>query len=95
MDELVKKPLAALLIPILIIPAVAILFAIPRRREVVRVSGTASLARDPELAALSGRTVIAAEQAARYGITDQGGRRPPSHRDALGAPREPSGVVIR
>jgi PPOX class probable FMN-dependent enzyme len=30
-------------------PAVSILFAIPRRREVVRVSGTASLARDPEL----------------------------------------------
>lgn len=51
--------------------------------------------RDPGLAALSGRTLIAAEQAARYGIADEGGRQPPSHRGALGAPREPSGVVIR
>ena len=32
-------------------PAVAILFAIPRRREVVRVGGTASLDRDPDLLA--------------------------------------------
>jgi NAD(P)-dependent dehydrogenase (short-subunit alcohol dehydrogenase family) len=50
---------------------------------------------DPELAALSGRTVIGAELAARYGITDEGGRRPPSHREMLGAPREPSTVVLR
>jgi hypothetical protein len=50
---------------------------------------------DPELPTLSGHTVIAAEQAARYGITDDGGRTPPSHRHALGAPREPSAVVIR
>lgn len=54
-----------------------------------------ALYRDPELSELSGHTVIAAELAARYGITDEGGRRPPSHRDALGAPREPSSVVIR
>lgn len=54
-----------------------------------------ALYRDPDLPALSGHTVIAAEQAARYRITDEGGRRPPSHRDALGAPREPSGVVVR
>ena len=51
--------------------------------------------RDPEVAALSGHTVIAAELAARYGITDEDGRRPPSHRDALGSPREPSTVVVR
>jgi len=50
---------------------------------------------DPEVATLSGHTVIAAELASRYGITDEGGRRPPSHRDALGAPREPSAVVVR
>ncbi|HPX37423.1 MAG TPA: SDR family NAD(P)-dependent oxidoreductase [Mycobacterium sp.] len=50
---------------------------------------------DPELAELSGRTVIGAELAQRYGITDDGGRRPPSHRDMLGAPREPSSVVVR
>jgi len=54
-----------------------------------------ALFRDPEVAALSGHTVIAAELAARYDITDEGGRRPPSHRGALGAPREPSTVVVR
>lgn len=54
-----------------------------------------ALYRDPELAELSGRTVIAAELADRYGITDEGGRRPPSHRDALGSPREPSDVIVR
>ena len=32
-------------------PAVGIVFIVPKRREVVRVSGTASLARDPDLLA--------------------------------------------
>lgn len=54
-----------------------------------------ALYRDPDLSSLSGHTVIGAEVARRYGITDEGGRRPPSHRDALGAPREPSSVVVR
>jgi len=54
-----------------------------------------ALYRDSELATLSGHTVIAAELAARYGLTDEGGRRPPSHREALGSPREPSTVVVR
>jgi NAD(P)-dependent dehydrogenase (short-subunit alcohol dehydrogenase family) len=54
-----------------------------------------ALYRDPELATLSGHTVIGAELATRYGITDDGGRRPPSHRDALGAPRVPSTAVVR
>jgi NAD(P)-dependent dehydrogenase (short-subunit alcohol dehydrogenase family) len=54
-----------------------------------------SLYRDPDLAELSGQTVIGAELAARYGITDEGGRRPPSHREMMGAPRVPSDVVIR
>ena len=54
-----------------------------------------ALYRDPDIPALSGHTVIGAEMADRYGITDDGGRRPPSHRDALGSPREPSGVVVR
>lgn len=53
-----------------------------------------ALYRDPDLAELSGHTVIGAEIARRYDITDEGGRRPPSHRD-LGVPREPSSVVIR
>lgn len=51
--------------------------------------------RDPALPELSGQTLIGAELAARYGIVDDGGRRPPSHRDLLGAPRTPSTVVIR
>lgn len=54
-----------------------------------------ALYRDPELTTLSGHTVIGAELAHRYGITDDGGRRPPSHREALGSPREPSDVVVR
>ncbi|MFZ4373173.1 MAG: SDR family NAD(P)-dependent oxidoreductase [Mycobacterium sp.] len=54
-----------------------------------------ALYRDSELATLNGHTVIAAELAARYRLTDEGGRRPPSHREALGAPREPSSVVVR
>jgi NAD(P)-dependent dehydrogenase (short-subunit alcohol dehydrogenase family) len=49
---------------------------------------------DPGLAELSGQTLIGAELAERYGITDEDGRRPPSHRH-LGAPREPSAVVVR
>ncbi|MGV1088115.1 MAG: SDR family NAD(P)-dependent oxidoreductase [Mycobacterium sp.] len=54
-----------------------------------------ALYRDPELATLSGHTVIGAELADRYGLTDEGGRRPRSHREMLGAPREPSAVVVR
>lgn len=54
-----------------------------------------ALHRDPALAELTGRTVIGAELAERYGITDDEGRRPPSHRAMLGSPREPSSVVIR
>ncbi|AJK79833.1 SDR family NAD(P)-dependent oxidoreductase [Mycobacterium avium] len=50
---------------------------------------------DPGLAELSGQTLIGAELAQRYGITDEGGRRPPSHRDMLGSPRTPSSVVVR
>ncbi|MGW0158403.1 SDR family NAD(P)-dependent oxidoreductase [Mycobacterium sp. NPDC003323] len=50
---------------------------------------------DPELPALSGHTLIGAELAERYGIADEGGRKPPSHRAMLGAPRAPSTVVLR
>lgn len=52
------------------------------------------LYRDPGLGDISGHTVIAAEAAARYGITDNG-RTPPSHRDMLGSPRVPSSVIVR
>ena len=54
-----------------------------------------ALYRDPQLGDLSGHTVIGAELAERYGITDEDGRRPPSHREMLGAPREPSSVIVR
>ena len=54
-----------------------------------------ALYRDPDLLDLSGRTHVGAELAQRYGITDDGGRRPPSHRDSLGSPRLPSTVVVR
>lgn len=54
-----------------------------------------ALYRDPDLADLSGHTLIGAELAQRYGLTDEDGRRPPSHREMLGEPREPSAVVIR
>lgn len=54
-----------------------------------------ALHRDAALAELSGQTLIGAELAMRYGITDAEGRQPPSHRSALGAPRIPSTVVVR
>jgi NAD(P)-dependent dehydrogenase (short-subunit alcohol dehydrogenase family) len=54
-----------------------------------------ALYHDADLAELSGHTVIGAELAQRYGITDEDGRQPPSHREMLGAPREPSSVIVR
>ena len=54
-----------------------------------------ALYHDPKLDELSGHTVIGAELAQRYGITDEGGHRPPSHRDMMGSPRSPSTVVVR
>jgi NAD(P)-dependent dehydrogenase (short-subunit alcohol dehydrogenase family) len=43
----------------------------------------AALAADPDALAMSGRTVIGAELARQYGISDAGGRRPPSVRDLM------------
>jgi len=40
-----------------------------------------ALYNDPALMELSGQTVIGAEMAKKYGITDEGGRQPPSYRD--------------
>jgi NAD(P)-dependent dehydrogenase (short-subunit alcohol dehydrogenase family) len=54
-----------------------------------------ALHRDPGLGELNGQTLIGAELAERYGITDEGGRRPPSHREMMGSPRTPSSVVVR
>lgn len=50
---------------------------------------------DPELSQLNGQTVITAEMAERYGITEAGGRQPPSHRAMLGDPRVPHPAIIR
>ena len=54
-----------------------------------------ALYQDPDLEGISGQTVIAAEEAQRYGITDVDGRTPPSHRAMLGDQRVPSDVVVR
>lgn len=43
----------------------------------------AALAEDPGVLALSGRTLIGAEVARTYGITDRDGRQPPSFRDMM------------
>jgi hypothetical protein len=44
---------------------------------------------DPDLMELSGKTLIGAELGRRYGITDVGGRYPPSLRELHGcAPHE-------
>jgi NAD(P)-dependent dehydrogenase (short-subunit alcohol dehydrogenase family) len=40
-----------------------------------------ALYNDPDLMALSGQTLIGAELAKKYGITDEDGRQPPSYRD--------------
>ena len=52
-----------------------------------------ALYRDPELTELSGHTVIGAELAQRYGIADECGRRPPSHREMLGARSDTLGLI--
>ena len=43
----------------------------------------AALASDPDLLAVSGRTLIGAEVARQYGISDRDGRRPPSVRELM------------
>ncbi|MNW07742.1 hypothetical protein D3C71_2044080 [compost metagenome] len=48
-----------------------------------------ALLNDPALAGLSGQTLITAELAPGYGISEEGGRLPPSYREQLGEPRIP------
>ncbi|MBW8785466.1 MAG: SDR family NAD(P)-dependent oxidoreductase [Novosphingobium sp.] len=51
---------------------------------------------DPQLLELSGQTLIGAEMAVKYGITDEGGRQPPSYRDSHKvAPHQHYPLVIR
>ncbi|MNI44089.1 3-oxoacyl-[acyl-carrier-protein] reductase FabG [compost metagenome] len=54
-----------------------------------------ALLNDPQLMALSGQTLITAEIAPGYGISEAEGRQPPSHRAMLGDPRQqhPARVV--
>lgn len=55
-----------------------------------------ALHNDPNLAELNGQTVIGAEMAVKYGITDEGGRQPPSYRDMHNvAPNKYYPLVIR
>jgi NAD(P)-dependent dehydrogenase (short-subunit alcohol dehydrogenase family) len=55
----------------------------------------AALHEDPARMERSGRVLIAAELAQTFGIRERDGRQPRSNREALGAPPEPSPVVIR
>jgi NAD(P)-dependent dehydrogenase (short-subunit alcohol dehydrogenase family) len=48
-----------------------------------------ALASDPLVTRFNGQTLITAEIARDYGITEEGGRQPPSYREMLGAPRVP------
>ena len=50
---------------------------------------------DPERMALSGKTLVGAELADRYGITEAGGRKPPSYREMLGAPHQWGEAIVR
>jgi NAD(P)-dependent dehydrogenase (short-subunit alcohol dehydrogenase family) len=51
---------------------------------------------DPDIMSISGQTVIGAEIAPdRYGLTDEGGKKPISHRPFLGDPRVPHPAVVR
>ena len=55
-----------------------------------------ALYNDPELAQLSGKTLIGAELAVKYGITDKDGRQPPSYRDTHNVvPHEHHPLIIR
>jgi NAD(P)-dependent dehydrogenase (short-subunit alcohol dehydrogenase family) len=44
------------------------------------------LADDQDLPALSGKALIGAELGERYGVSDEGGKQPPSYRATMGAP---------
>ncbi|MET0270111.1 MAG: SDR family NAD(P)-dependent oxidoreductase [Sphingomonas sp.] len=50
---------------------------------------------DPALDELNGQTVIGAEVASRYGVTEEGGRMPPSYRAMLGEPRIAHPAIVR
>jgi NAD(P)-dependent dehydrogenase (short-subunit alcohol dehydrogenase family) len=53
-----------------------------------------ALSRDADLMSLSGQTLIGAELAVKYGLTDRG-KQPPSYREMLGPPRDYHPAIIR
>ena len=55
----------------------------------------AALAQWPELMSVTGQTLIGAEIAEQLGVTDEGGKAPPSYREMLGAPRPLHPAIIR
>ncbi len=50
--------------------------------------------RDPKRAERSGQVVVGAELAMEYGIADEGGKQPPSHRQMLGGPTQAHPAVV-
>jgi NAD(P)-dependent dehydrogenase (short-subunit alcohol dehydrogenase family) len=50
--------------------------------------------RDPKRAEKSGQVLIGAEAALEYGILDEGGKQPPSHRQMLGGPTQAHPAVV-
>jgi NAD(P)-dependent dehydrogenase (short-subunit alcohol dehydrogenase family) len=50
--------------------------------------------RDPKRAEKSGQVLIGAETALEYGIKDEGGKQPPSHRAMLGSPAQAHPAVV-
>jgi hypothetical protein len=54
-----------------------------------------ALARDPQRMERSGKIWIGAELALAYGICDEGGRQPPSHRPMLGDPTVFGSAVVQ
>lgn len=53
-----------------------------------------AIANDPKGDELNGHTVISAEIAPRYGITDRDGLQPPSYREMLGSPNKPNPAIV-
>jgi len=53
-----------------------------------------ALANDPELASLSGQTLIGAELGLRYGIADLDGKQPVSFRATMGKPIDYAGLAL-
>lgn len=53
-----------------------------------------AIANDPAGEDLSGQTLIGAEIAQRYGLTDRDGKQPPSYREMLGSPNAPNPAIV-